>query len=125
MCIWWWSPNARTDWRDLCTLRYIELNPVRAGLAERPEQWAWSSARAHIMGTDDPVLAPRPPIMSGPEWAEFLGRAISAGELEQIRSRTRTGRPCGSEGFLERLESQLGRRLRRGKPGPKGPRKNG
>src|SRR5688500_1488219 len=34
-------------------IRYVELNPVRAGLAARAEDWRWSSARAHISGKPD------------------------------------------------------------------------
>src|SRR5690606_23208677 len=37
----------------LAAARYIELNPVRAGLARTPATWPWSSARAHLKGRDD------------------------------------------------------------------------
>lgn len=37
----------------LAAVRYVALNPVRARLVERPEDWAWSSARAHLAGCDD------------------------------------------------------------------------
>jgi len=36
--------------------RYIETNPVRAGLVPQPEEYPWSSARAHLSGESDPVL---------------------------------------------------------------------
>ncbi|MBX9633493.1 MAG: transposase, partial [Magnetospirillum sp.] len=34
-------------------VRYVALNPVRASLAQRPQDWAWSSARTHLAGQDD------------------------------------------------------------------------
>ena len=37
-------------------LRYVELNPVRAGLAESGWDWPWSSALAHVHGIDDPLM---------------------------------------------------------------------
>jgi putative transposase len=107
----------------LRALRYVELNPVRAGMVERPEHWRWSSAQAHISGTADPALAPRPWITQELDWAEFLNEGMPEGELALIRRRTRTGRPFGDDTFVTQLESQLGRCLRRGKPGPRGPRK--
>ena len=35
--------------------RYVEMNPVRARLVQRPEDWPWSSAAAHIAGWPDPL----------------------------------------------------------------------
>jgi len=103
--------------------RYVELNPVRAGLVELPEQWPWSSALAHLNDVPDPVLAPQPWVIEELDWAEFLSQGIPEADLAQLRRKTRTGRPLGDSGFIERLESQLGKQLHRGKPGPKGPRK--
>ena len=42
----------------LSCMRYIELNPVRAGVAARPEQYRWSSFRANALGHSDPLLTP-------------------------------------------------------------------
>ncbi|HUT75654.1 MAG TPA: transposase [Armatimonadota bacterium] len=132
--------NFRKDWRGhlwqgrfhscalddahcLRAIRYVELNPVRAGLVEQPEQWPWSSAPAHLNHAPDPVLAPRPWRTEELDWAEFLSQGTSEADLTQVRRKTRTGRPLGESGFIEQLESQLGRQLRCRKPGPKGPRK--
>lgn len=103
-------------------VRYVERNPVRAGMVERAAEYRWSSARARCLGVADPLLAadfPAPGIVD--DWAEWL-TGEDEDESQGIRLATRTGRPCGSPGFLERLESLLDRRLRRRKPGPK-PRK--
>jgi putative transposase len=42
----------------LTCMRYVEMNPVRAGIAESPESYKWSSYRAHAFGASDPVVAP-------------------------------------------------------------------
>ena len=44
----------------VAAVRYVELNPVRAWLAERAEDWPWSSARAHLAGRDDGLVAVAP-----------------------------------------------------------------
>jgi putative transposase len=44
----------------LATVRYTELNPVRARLCEFPEDWPWSSIHAHMAGLDDPVVSVKP-----------------------------------------------------------------
>ena len=45
--------DERHGWE---ALRYVELNPVRAGLVEHPAEWRWSSAGAHLTGADDTGL---------------------------------------------------------------------
>jgi putative transposase len=56
-------------------------------------------------------------------WRLFLaGGTDEEQQIQDIRKHERTGRPLGSEGFLERLETTLDRSLKRGKPGPKGKR---
>ena len=103
----------------LACARYVELNPVRAGLAERPQQWLWSSARAHLAGQDDGVVAVAPLLNRVPDWADFLAGGLGAEEHAAIRSGERTGRPLGSAGFIADLEHRLTRPLAHGKPGPK------
>ena len=44
----------------IAAARYIALNPVRARLVGRPQDWAWSSARAHLSGRDDELVKVRP-----------------------------------------------------------------
>ena len=43
-----WSKRVRHDGQLFVTARYIELNPVAAGMRENPEEWEWSSCRAHL-----------------------------------------------------------------------------
>ena len=108
----------------LTATRYVELNPVRAGLAHSPGEWPWSSARAHLTGAPDPLIGDvRETIDSIGDWEQYLALDVEEAELVRLRRHARTGRPLGNEAFVHRLEEALGRLLRKRKPGPKGPRK--
>jgi putative transposase len=99
--------------------RYIELNPVRAKLAKRPEQWPWSSAKAHLTGEYDALIKSPKPLRDCSEWASLLKGGMAEADAAAIRRGERTGRPLGSAGFIERLEGELGRALKPQKPGRK------
>lgn len=103
----------------LAAARHVELNPVRAGLARRPRDWRWSSARAHLDGRDDGVVAAGPLLDLVPDWRGFLKAGLREEEREAIRGAERTGRPLGSAAFIEGLEERLDRPLARRKPGPR------
>jgi len=105
----------------MAALRYVELNPVRAGLAERPENYPWSSARAHVQGTGDGLVRVEPMRSAVGDWSSFLTVDVQECEMAALRSHERTGRPLGGAGFLQALEAQLGRPLHKRKPGPRGP----
>jgi len=110
----------------LAATRYVELNPVRAGLAKSPWGWKWSSARAHRKAKDDALVTVRPMLQLVSDWEDFLGVDPTETELREIRKHERTGRPLGAPVFLRRIERKLKRALRPGKPGPKpGSRKRG
>lgn len=98
--------------------RYIELNPVRAGIADRPEQYPWSSAGANMTGASDRLVGkPKlPGIVTN--WARFLREGIDGADTKEIHAHERSGRPLGGDGFVAELELELGRNLRKGKPGP-------
>ncbi len=106
-------------------VRYVEMNPVRAGMVERAEEHPWSSAAAHCGLRDDPVLSVDfPPAGVVEDWQAWLRDGPEDQEAyETIRKQTRTGRPCGSPKFLDQLEALLGRALRPKKPGR--PKKGG
>ena len=103
----------------LSAARYIELNPVRALLVAKPQDWPWSSARAHLTGTSDGLTEVGALGIGAGEWAGFLKAGIDDDALEAIRSGERTGRPLGTDDFVRRLEGLTGRQLARQKPGPK------
>ena len=103
----------------LATARYVELNPVRAGLVSAPSEYPWSSARAHLTGRDDALVQVAPLLELAPDWRRLLTSAVSEEELKVLRGHERTGRPLGDDDFLVHLEKNLGRVLRHQKPGRK------
>jgi putative transposase len=103
----------------LAAARYIESNPVRAGLAKCAWQYRWSSAKAHVKGKDDVLVRVRALLELVGDWRGFLRERVESEEAERLRSHERTGRPLGEEDFVTGLEKALGRQLRRLKPGPK------
>jgi len=102
----------------LAAARYIERNPVRAGLVKRPWQWPWSSAAAHVAGEDDRLAKVRPLLKEVSDWRRFLLEEDEEATVQMLRRHGRTGRPLGDLGFLRGLERHLDRRLVPGKPGP-------
>jgi putative transposase len=128
--------NAVHDWRGhlwqerfhsfvmdephlLAALRYVELNPVRAGLCTNAGDWPWSSARAHLYFLSDKLVSPSPACRQIGDWQEFLAQHDAPDVVDQLRAHTRTGRPAGEEHFIEKLESITGKRLKAQRPGPK------
>jgi putative transposase len=103
----------------LATARYIEMNPVAAGLVAYPGDYPWSSARAHLAGENDQLVQHASPLpaMVG-NWRDFLSLS-DEDELEVLKRHERTGRPLGNDFFVDRLEGELSRPLRPQKPGPK------
>ena len=101
-------------------LRYVALNPVRARLVARAEDWAWSSTRALIAGEDDHVVTVAPALERVGDFAVFLGEefdeALSYAALRKAES---VGRPVGSAAWLADMEARTGKVLVAGKRGPK------
>ncbi|MDQ7011315.1 MAG: transposase [Mariprofundaceae bacterium] len=102
----------------LASVRYVELNPVRAGLVKSAEDYRWSSARAHLAGRDDRLVKVKPMLDRVPDWSELLASG-SQDAFDALRMHERTGRPLGDEAFVERMSEIAGRELGRKKPGPK------
>ena len=101
-------------------VKYIELNPVRAGMVERAEDYPWSSARCHARNHSDELLAPSRPFPGKIEnWSDWLATEPRQEEIEALRKNTSTGRPTGSDAFVTRLEASLARVLRPQKRGRK------
>ena len=104
-------------------MRYVERNPVRAGLVQRAWEWPWSSAAAHVGGRGDGLIGPGGPLTSEvSDWRRFLSEEDDEKTVVRLRRHTRTGRALGSVAFVERMEGLLGLTLRPQKPGPR-PRK--
>ena len=105
--------------------RYIERNPVKAGLAVSAETYRWSSAEVHMTGINDSLLGAASWLSPHERsaYVEFV-RTQDEGADNTIRRATRTGRPFGSESFVDMLEFRLNQTLKprkRGRPhGKKG-----
>jgi len=105
----------------LAAVRYVELNPVRAGLVEQPENWRWSSTAAHLAGKDDALVQVEPMLelvtTRVADWRAYLDLETPEETIERLRLHGRTGRPLGDATFLDRLERLVGHSLRPGQPG--------
>ena len=99
-------------------MRYIERNPLKAGLVQDPLTYPWSSCRANVEGAQDELVKPS-------SWFDASEREAYFGFMMQqdsamddnIRRATSTGRPLGSTGFVKGLEMLLSRKLLSGKVG--------
>jgi len=100
-------------------VRYVERNPVRAGLVRKAEEYPWSSAKAHVLGQRDLLLSKSFLSEEIKDWLSFLQVEDSGQDVEHFKRHARTGRPLCDETFLTKLEMMTGRTLRKKKPGPK------
>jgi putative transposase len=97
---------------------YVNLNPVRARLVSRAEDWPWSSARAHLAGVDDSLVTVRPVLDRTSCFADLLLQD-RAEDFAALRRSEGSGRPLGTAEFVTGLERLLGRPIARRSPGPK------
>jgi len=89
----------------LTVLRYIERNPVRAGLVEQAQDWRWSSAAADRGATPavDASPVPRPA-----NWLEIVNQPQTEAEVESVRESLRRGRPFGHSTWTTATADRLG-----------------
>lgn len=115
----------------LTCMRYIEMNPVRAGMVVHPGEYRWSSYRANGTGEADGLVTPHAVYLSLGATAErrqhayrglFSGH-LNGGELHAVRDALNQELVLGREDFKDRIEATLKRQARPGKPGR--PRKEG
>jgi len=100
-------------------IRYIERNPVRAGIVKRAQDYEFSSAKAHVYKTKDSLLSGNFIIEEIKDWKAFLAGQDQDQDIKLLKKHARVGRPLGKEGFIEKLEKITGRILRPRKPGRK------
>lgn len=105
-------------------VRYVTLNPVRARLVGRADEWPWSSARAHLAGEDDELVSVAPVLERYGDFAVFLGASDECEQWRALRKGETTGRPLGSPAWIKDIEARTGRTLAPQKRGPK-PRAEG
>ncbi|HEU0226081.1 MAG TPA: transposase [Steroidobacteraceae bacterium] len=132
------SLNRRKDWKGhvwqgryfasvldephfWAAIRYVERNPVRAGLVGRAEDYRWSSARAHCGLCSDSVLSLnnqwQHQFAGISDWSAWLAAGDDLRGINELRASTSKGLPCGSRQFVDSLEAAAGRALR---PRPRG-----
>jgi len=118
------------DGHLMAAVRYVERNPVAAGLVEQAGDWRWSSAASHIAGKrlpDDPLTDIAALGAHVPNWRAMLSLGLEAGELAQagqliaeaIEALLSTGRPLAAADWIVQQEIALERPLAPQKPGPK------
>ncbi|MBA0281125.1 transposase [Stenotrophomonas maltophilia] len=125
------SSMVDSDAYLLSVYRYIERNPVRAGIVVSAEDHPWSSVHGNLQRRDDPLLTPHPAFQSlaptqhrrATLYAEFLNDANASADVPVIRAHSARQRPLGNTAFLRMVEETLGRSVELRRPGR--PRKKG
>lgn len=99
--------------------RYVALNPERARLVARAQDWRWSSVHVHLNGGSDGVTTPGPLRDRFPRFAELLDNGALDARHTQLRQAESISRPLGAASFVAAIEAYTGRLLHRRTPGPK------
>ena len=109
----------------LACQRYIELNPVRAGMVEHPGEYRWSSYRANAQGEENALVQPhelylglgREPLARQAAYRELFRTELEPGLVDQIRKATNGNFALGDTRFGDQIAQALGRRAQPGKSG--------
>jgi putative transposase len=107
--------NAMDDAHCLLAMRYVERNPLRAGIVRIARKYRWSSAAAHCGEKDAAGLLDAQgwqSLAGDLDWEQELSLTISDADISRLRRNWHTGRPLATDGFLSKLEHRIGRRLR-------------
>ncbi len=99
----------------LTCMRYIELNPVRAGMVKMPSTYRWSSYRVNGQGARTDLIQPHPHYLQlGSSvkkrleaYRELFKEHIDSNQLKNIRAAWQTGTPLGNDYFREMIETKL------------------
>ena len=105
--------------------RYIELNPVRAGIVDHPAEYRWSSYRTNAHGEIDDLLSRHSLYLSLGKtneerqvaYRELFRHKLDPGVIDEIRKATNGNFALGSERFKKEIAIALGRRVAPGKSG--------
>ncbi len=109
----------------LSCMRYIEMNPVRAGMVDHPAKYRWSSYASNAQGVDNAIIRMHEQYLAlgiTPEDRQAAYRGLfaiktDANELEMIRASLYSGTPLGNECFKKQIEVRTGRKVGVIKPG--------
>ncbi|MDD4203054.1 MAG: transposase [Candidatus Omnitrophica bacterium] len=109
-----------------CAVRYIERNPVRAGLVQKPWDWNFSSVSAHLGKIKEEPFGLRKIFgfmdILPEEWKFYIDSAEDEKDVELFKKHTKTGRPLGEKKFIDKLEKRFNISLvtrAKGRPGKK------
>lgn len=91
----------------LKTLQYIERNPVRAKIVNRPDQWQWSSYAARTSRVDEIDFLRNGPVKLPANWDKLLNKPLAKTELDAIELCIKRGRPYGSKIWTTRIANKL------------------
>ena len=105
--------------------RYIELNPVRAGMVQSPGDYRWSSFAANAEGQPDALLTPHTEYLRLATdaqgrlaaYQDLFRMGLNEMDLAEIRKSANAGYALGTECFVKEIERLTGRRVREGRPG--------
>lgn len=118
---------VQDDAHLLTLLRYVERNPVRAGILRRAEAWRWSSlGQVHQPPEPDVPLVPITewPVGRRKDWVAWVNRPQTAKEEAALQRSLSHGRPFGSDEWTAKMERKLGFGPLRGRGRPKGTNKS-
>ena len=123
------SSLIQSDAYLLACMRYIELNPVRAGMCADPAQYRWSSYRANALGDSSTLLTPHPLYATlGDDvehqrlaYRDLFNLVLKDKTIGDIRLAIKQAQPLGNSRFLDAIEQATGQR-RQAKPNRAGAR---
>lgn len=106
-----------TDAYLLACYRYIELNPVRARMVRRPQEYSWSSYRTNALGERNPLVVPHgsyrslgsDTAMRQRRYRALVCEAITDDQLSEIRSTVQQQKALGNGRFRKQMARELGR----------------
>jgi putative transposase len=96
-----------TDEHLLAVLRYVERNPVRAGITEWAEDYRWGSLYRRTHELPDSLLLSDPPVPLGRAWTQHVNQPQSEAEILAIADSIRRGRPYGGDAWQQKVARQL------------------
>jgi putative transposase len=99
----------QADGHLLTALRYVERNPLRAGLVERAEDWPWSSLHRRVRGSpQERALLSEWPVEMPPDWLEWVNRPQTTAEEEALHTAIQRSRPFGEARWQQATAKRLG-----------------
>ena len=114
-----YASAAMDDDHLLVAVRYVALNPVRARLVARAEDWPWSSVQAHLKAENDALVEVAPVLGRVDRFADLIRSGDDDPAFAAIRAVETTGRPLGNAEFIAGLRRILGRPIAKRAPGRK------